>query len=71
MVVNVGADGKVMRKLEDPIGKVLSFVTTALEFEGHLYLGSLNSDYVGKLPLTKLPSSQSNTPINRVAFSST
>ncbi|XP_031374918.1 protein STRICTOSIDINE SYNTHASE-LIKE 4-like [Punica granatum] len=52
VVVNVGADGKIIRKLEDPSGKVLSFVTTALEFGGHLYLGSLNSDYVAKLPLT-------------------
>lgn len=55
-VVNVGADGKIIRKLEDPSGEVLSFVTSALEFEGHLYLGSLNSDCVRKLPLSTVAS---------------
>lgn len=51
MVVNVAADGKIIRKFDDPNGKVMSFVTAALEFEDHLYLGSLNSNFVGKLPL--------------------
>ncbi|KAL9362344.1 hypothetical protein Peur_045129 [Populus x canadensis] len=50
-VVNVAADGKIMRKLDDPDGKVMSFVTTAFEFEDHLYLGSLNTNFIGKLPL--------------------
>jgi len=44
-VVNVAADGKIIRKFDDPNGKVMTFVTAALEFEDHLYLGSL------KLPL--------------------
>lgn len=50
-VVHVGADGKIIKKLDDPDGKVVRFVTSALEFEGHLYLGSLNSNFIGKLPL--------------------
>ncbi|KAB1209510.1 Protein YLS2 [Morella rubra] len=50
-VVNVAADGKIIRKFDDPNGKVMSFVTSALEWEDHLYLGSLNSNFVGKLPL--------------------
>ncbi|KAK2975519.1 hypothetical protein RJ640_009148 [Escallonia rubra] len=50
-VINVGTDGKIIKSLEDPNGKVMSFVTSAVEFEGHLYLGSLNADFVGKLPL--------------------
>ncbi|KAF7850196.1 hypothetical protein BT93_L5743 [Corymbia citriodora subsp. variegata] len=50
-VVNVGADGKIIKKLDDPDGKVISFVTSAFEFEGHLYLGSLSSNFIGKLPL--------------------
>lgn len=50
-VVNVAADGKIIRKFDDPNGKVMSFVTAALEFEDHLYLGSLNSNFVGNLPL--------------------
>ncbi|KAL0338874.1 UNVERIFIED_CONTAM: protein STRICTOSIDINE SYNTHASE-LIKE 6 [Sesamum angustifolium] len=51
MVVNVGSDGKIIRGFDDPTGKVMAFVTSALEFEGHLYLGSLHTDFVGKLPL--------------------
>ncbi|KAL0410402.1 UNVERIFIED_CONTAM: Adipocyte plasma membrane-associated protein [Sesamum latifolium] len=51
MVVNVGSDGKIIRGFDDPTGKVMTLVTSALEFEGHLYLGSLTADFVGKLPL--------------------
>jgi len=50
-VVNVGTDGKIIRKLEDSNGKVINFVTSALEFEDNLYFGSLSSNFVGKLPL--------------------
>jgi len=53
-VVNVAADGKITRKLDDPEGKVLTFVTTALELEDHLYLGSLNTNFIGKLPLQSI-----------------
>lgn len=51
MVANVGNDGKIIKVFEDPNGKVMSFMTSAVEFEDHLYLGSLNSDFIGKLPL--------------------
>uniref|UniRef100_A0A5B7BFI9 Strictosidine synthase conserved region domain-containing protein n=1 Tax=Davidia involucrata TaxID=16924 RepID=A0A5B7BFI9_DAVIN len=51
MVVNVATDGKIIKKFDDPDGKVMSFVTSALEFENHLYLGNLNSNFIGKLPL--------------------
>jgi len=51
MVVNVGKDGKIVKMFDDPDGKVMSFVTSALEFEDNLYLGSLNTDFIGKLPL--------------------
>lgn len=51
MVVNVATDGKITRMFDDNDGKVINFVTSAMEFEGHLYLGSLNSNFVGKLPL--------------------
>ncbi|KAL2327286.1 hypothetical protein Fmac_020713 [Flemingia macrophylla] len=50
-VVNVATDGKIVRKFDDGDGKVITFVTSAVEFEDHLYLGSLNSNFVGKLPL--------------------
>ncbi|KAK6147619.1 hypothetical protein DH2020_018531 [Rehmannia glutinosa] len=51
MVVNVGSDGKIIRGFDDPTAKVMAFVTSALEFEGHLYVGSLHNDFLGKLPL--------------------
>ncbi|XP_043720326.1 protein STRICTOSIDINE SYNTHASE-LIKE 4-like [Telopea speciosissima] len=51
MSVNVGTNGEIIRKFDDPNGNVMSFVTSVLEFEGHLYLGSLNSNFIGKLQL--------------------
>ncbi|XP_058759266.1 protein STRICTOSIDINE SYNTHASE-LIKE 4-like isoform X1 [Vicia villosa] len=51
MVVNVGTEGNIIRKFGDNEGKVISFLTSAVEFEDHLYLGSLNTDFVGKFPL--------------------
>lgn len=54
MVVNVATDGKIIRNFGDPKGEVMSFVTSAVEFEDHLYLGSLNSNFIGKLPLNAI-----------------
>lgn len=51
MVINVAANGEIIRKLDDPNGKMMSFITSALEHQDHLYLGSLNSNFIGKLPL--------------------
>ncbi|KAI3782757.1 hypothetical protein L2E82_12812 [Cichorium intybus] len=51
MVMNIGSDGRIIKTLDDPNGKVVSFVTSVLEFEGNLYLGSLKNDFIGKLPL--------------------
>ena len=54
MVVKVTEDGNIIKQFEDPNGKAMSFVTSALEFEDHLYLASLHSDFIGKLPLNTL-----------------
>lgn len=54
-VVKVGADGRIVRRLDDPDGKVISFLTSAVEFRDHLYLGSLKVDFLGKLPLSSSP----------------
>lgn len=53
MAVNVAADGTIRRALDDSDGSVMSFVTSALEFDGHLYLGSLGTDFIGKISLQK------------------
>ncbi|WRX31722.1 Strictosidine synthase [Theobroma cacao] len=50
-VINVDADGNINKRFDDPNGLVISFVTSAVEFEDHLYLGSLSADFIGKLPL--------------------
>ncbi|KAK9142171.1 hypothetical protein Syun_011571 [Stephania yunnanensis] len=54
MVMKVSEDGKMIRKLDDSRGKVMGFVTSALEFEEHLYLGNLNSTFIGRLNLNKI-----------------
>ncbi|XP_027333217.1 adipocyte plasma membrane-associated protein-like [Abrus precatorius] len=51
MVVNVATNGNIIKEFDDNDGKVINFVTSALEFEDNLYLGSLNSMFIGKLPL--------------------
>ncbi|KAL6010604.1 hypothetical protein ACLOJK_001039 [Asimina triloba] len=50
-VANVGPDGKIRKMYDDSDGSVMTFLTSALEFDGHLYLGSLRTNFVGKLPL--------------------
>ncbi|KAG1366375.1 adipocyte plasma membrane-associated protein [Cocos nucifera] len=50
-VVNVASNGKITQVLDDSNGTVMSFVTSAMEFEGHLYLGSLQTNFIGKLSL--------------------
>ncbi|KAF2287123.1 hypothetical protein GH714_038347 [Hevea brasiliensis] len=50
-VVNLAADGSITRMFDDPNGRVMSFVTSAFEFEDHLYFGSLNANFIGKIPL--------------------
>uniref|UniRef100_A0A2P2L7Y3 Uncharacterized protein n=1 Tax=Rhizophora mucronata TaxID=61149 RepID=A0A2P2L7Y3_RHIMU len=50
-VVKVAADGQITRKFDDPDGKVMNFVTSAFEYEEHLYLGSLTANFIGKIPL--------------------
>ncbi|XP_012463434.1 protein STRICTOSIDINE SYNTHASE-LIKE 4 [Gossypium raimondii] len=50
-VINVAANGNIIKRFDDPDGTVVSFVTSALVFEDHLYLGSLKNDFVAKFPL--------------------
>ncbi|MQL79965.1 hypothetical protein Taro_012409 [Colocasia esculenta] len=52
MVANVPADGgRIARLLDDSEGKVMYFVTSAVELEGYLYLGSLGTNFIGRLPV--------------------
>ncbi|XP_020574846.1 protein STRICTOSIDINE SYNTHASE-LIKE 4-like [Phalaenopsis equestris] len=51
VVVNVDSNGKIRRMFDDYNGETISFVTSALENEGHLYLGNLGSNFLGKFTL--------------------
>ncbi|KAJ0987494.1 hypothetical protein J5N97_005850 [Dioscorea zingiberensis] len=51
MVANVASNGTLIRVLDDADGRVMSFVTSALEFDGHLFFGSLQNNFIGKLSL--------------------
>ncbi|XP_039144515.1 protein STRICTOSIDINE SYNTHASE-LIKE 4-like [Dioscorea cayenensis subsp. rotundata] len=49
MVVNVASNGTFISALDDSTGRIMSFVTSALEFDGHLYFGSLHNNFIGKI----------------------
>lgn len=51
MVVKVDTKGNIIKEFGDNDGKIITGVTSAVEFENHLYLGSLNNDFVGKFQL--------------------
>jgi len=48
-VVALDEKGNITGTLQDPTGKNLYDVTSAQEYAGYLYLGSLHSDRIGKL----------------------
>jgi sugar lactone lactonase YvrE len=51
LVFKVDSNGKVLESLHDPEGKVMRIITSALEKDGKLYLGSLHEAQVGILEL--------------------
>ncbi|KAH9704643.1 Str synth domain-containing protein [Citrus sinensis] len=50
-VVKVDTDGKIIKDFNDDNATDISFVTSAVEFEDNLYMASIQSKFVGKLPL--------------------
>ncbi|KAI3893060.1 hypothetical protein MKX03_033032 [Papaver bracteatum] len=51
-LIIAAADGKkIIRKFDDEGAKVIPFLTSRVEFEDHLYLGSMGTNFVGKLRL--------------------
>ncbi|KAM0072745.1 hypothetical protein Hdeb2414_s0001g00039761 [Helianthus debilis subsp. tardiflorus] len=38
MALNVGSDGTIIKRLDDPTGEVMAFVTSVLEFNGKALL---------------------------------
>ncbi len=51
LVLALDEHGKIIRSLHDDTGEHLKEITSAREYEGFLYLGSLNSDRIGKYKL--------------------
>lgn len=50
-VAEIDGDGNVLRTLQDPGGQRIKTITSVLERDGTLYLGSLYNEYIGRLPL--------------------
>jgi sugar lactone lactonase YvrE len=48
-VVALDEQGKITGTLQDPTGKHLYDITSAQEYAGYLYIGSLHSDRIGRL----------------------
>lgn len=51
LVLALDENGGVKRSLHDPEGKKLFIITSAKEHKGHLYIGSLHNDRIGKYRL--------------------
>jgi sugar lactone lactonase YvrE len=50
-VIKLSGDGEILQSFQDPSGKHLREVTSAVEHDGYLYLGSLHNDRIGKYKL--------------------
>jgi hypothetical protein len=50
-VLGLDRNGQVVENLQDPSGRAFALVSSALEYQGQLYLGSIGEDAVGRLAL--------------------
>jgi hypothetical protein len=50
-IVALDEQGNITGTLQDPTGKHLYDVTSAQEYTGYLYIGSLHSDRIGKFKI--------------------
>jgi sugar lactone lactonase YvrE len=51
LVLALDEGGNIIQSLHEPAGKHLKEITSAREYGGHLYLGSLHNDRIGKYKL--------------------
>jgi sugar lactone lactonase YvrE len=51
LVLALNEKGKIIQSLHEPTGKHLKEITSAREYGGYLYLGSLHNDRIGKYKL--------------------
>lgn len=50
-VLGLDRDGRVVHNLQGPSGKAYARITSAREHDGHLYLGSIEEQAIGRVPL--------------------
>jgi len=50
-VLGLDMDGNVIYNLQDPMGRSYGFITSATEYKGILYLGSVAEDALGSIPV--------------------
>jgi sugar lactone lactonase YvrE len=53
LVLAMDETGKITQSLHEPTGKHLKEITSAREYNGYLYLGSLHNDRIGKYKLSE------------------
>uniref|UniRef100_A0A0E0LN95 Strictosidine synthase conserved region domain-containing protein n=1 Tax=Oryza punctata TaxID=4537 RepID=A0A0E0LN95_ORYPU len=58
LVAQVSLNGEIMRVLGDSEGKMIDHFTSVTEFNGDLFLGSLATNFIGKISLAKVPHEQ-------------
>jgi sugar lactone lactonase YvrE len=51
LVLALDENGKILKSLHDLTGEHLKEITSVREYEGYLYLGTLNGDRIGKYKL--------------------
>ena len=51
IVLALNEQGEMMQSLQDPTGMYLKEITSAQEYDGYLYLGSLHNDRIGRYKL--------------------
>jgi sugar lactone lactonase YvrE len=51
LVLALNEQAQITQSLHDPVGEHLKEITSAQEYDGYLYLGSLNNDRIGKYKL--------------------
>ena len=64
MVAQVSEDGDIIRVLDDSQGKVIDFVTSVSEFNGDIFLGSLATNFIGKLSLAQVTTQKQGTIVS-------
>ena len=51
LVLALDEQGTILQSFHEPTGKHLKEITSAIEHNGYLYLGSLHNDRIGKFKL--------------------